>query len=127
MVKGLTIDILCADEAMFSRTCLGKLEGTNLSRPSILLDIAKLFGVMFFYGLVLSLLGYTWQPLSLEGVILFFSMTIAYGLVGIVDDILQWRAILRWNLPADLTVRPPNILLAVTSTTARNLFSLVPA
>jgi arginine exporter protein ArgO len=99
--------------------------GSRLHQPA-LRDIGKLLGVMFFYGLAFSLLDRTWNPFSLQGLVLFFSMTIAYGIVGVADDILQWRAIRGWGLEADLTVRPTNVLLAAVSTTTSRLLSLVP-
>jgi predicted RNA-binding Zn-ribbon protein involved in translation (DUF1610 family) len=89
-------------------------------------DVLKVIGVMLFYGLVFSLLDKTWKPFSVKGLVLFFSMTIAYGLVGIADDILQWRSIRKWGLPADLTVRPTNFLLALVSTATTRIISLVP-
>jgi hypothetical protein len=89
-------------------------------------DVLKVFGVMVFYGLVFSLLDKTWNPFSLKGLVLFGSMTIAYGLVGVADDILQWRRIRRWGLPAELKIRPTNILLAAMSTATSRILSLVP-
>jgi hypothetical protein len=89
-------------------------------------DVLKVIGVMIFYGLVFSLLDKTWNPFSLKGLILFGSMTIAYGLVGVADDILQWRRIRRWGLPAELKVRPTNILLAGLSMATTRILSLVP-
>ncbi|KAF0106768.1 MAG: hypothetical protein FD146_2360 [Anaerolineaceae bacterium] len=89
-------------------------------------DVLKVFVVMIFYGLVFSLLDKTWNPFSLKGLILFGSMTIAYGLVGVADDILQWRRIRRWGLAAELKVRPANILLAALSTATSRILSLVP-
>ncbi len=83
----------------------------------------KLIGVIVFYGLVFSLLDRTWKPFSLQGLILFLSMTIAYGVVGIADDIIQWRTIRKWGLAADLTVRPTNFLLAIASTTTSRFLS----
>jgi hypothetical protein len=99
--------------------------GSRLGRP-VLQDVAKLAGVMFFYGLVFSLLERNWNPFSLSGLMLFGQMTVAYGVVGIADDIMQWRAVRRWGLAADLTVRPTNVLLAAVSTATSRLFSLVP-
>jgi len=99
--------------------------GTRLGRPK-LLDAAKLVGIVLFYGLVFSFLERGWNPLSLTGLWLFLSMAIAFGLAGIADDIAQWRAARRWGLPADLTLRPANLLLAVLSTASSRLFALVP-
>ncbi len=89
-------------------------------------DIAKVVGVMLFYGLVFSLLDKNWNPFSLQGLSLLFYMTIAYGLVGIADDILQWRRIRRWGLSAELKVRPTNMLLAAISMATTRILSLVP-
>lgn len=104
---------------------LGQGIGSHLRRPG-LLDLIKLIGVMCFYGLVFSLLDRSWNPFSLQGLVLFVQMTIAYGIVGIADDILQWLAIRRWGLQAELTVRPTNLMLAVVSTATSRLFSVVP-
>jgi len=106
----------------------GRLEkgmGSRLRHPA-LADIAKMLGVILFYGLVFSLLDRSWNPFSLQGLVLFLSMTIAYGMVGIADDIIQWRALKKWGLPAELTIRPTNALLAVVSTATSRLLSLVP-
>jgi hypothetical protein len=53
-------------------------------------------------------------------------MAIAYGLVGVADDIVQWRRIRRWGLPAELKIRPTNILMAALSTATSRILSLVP-
>lgn len=100
--------------------------GTRLNRHPTLTDTLKLLGVMFFYGLIFSLLDRTWNPFSLKGLILFLSMTITYGIVGIADDIMQFRTIRKWGLPAELNLRPTNILIALLSTATTRLFSLVP-
>jgi alpha-tubulin suppressor-like RCC1 family protein len=89
-------------------------------------DILKIVLVMLFYGLVFSLLDKTWNPFSLQGLVLFGSMTIAYGLVGIAADILQWRRIRRWGLAAELKIRPTNMLLAALSMATTRLLALVP-
>jgi hypothetical protein len=104
---------------------LGSGVASRLRHPGVL-DLGKLIGVMFFYGLVFSLLDRTWNPFSLNGVMLFVQMTVAYGIVGIADDILQWRVIRRWGGDANLTLRPTNILLAAGSTAISRGFSLVP-
>jgi hypothetical protein len=104
---------------------LSQLIGSHLHHPG-LMDLIKLIGVMCFYGLVFSLLEHTWNPFSLQGLVLFVQMTIAYGIVGIADDILQWRVIRQWGFQAELTVRPTNLMLAVVSTATSRLFSVVP-
>ena len=105
---------------------LGEISGTKFGKRPALRDTLKLIGVIVFYGLVFSLLDRTWKPFSLQGLILFLSMTIAYGVVGIADDIIQWRTIQKWGLRADLIVRPTNFLLAMASTTTSRLLYMVP-
>ncbi len=99
--------------------------GTRLGRPA-LLDAIKLAGIVLFYGLIFSFLDRNWNPLSITGLYLFVSMAIAFGVVGIADDIAQWRAAKRWGLPADLRLRPTSLLLAVASTAVSRLLALVP-
>jgi hypothetical protein len=105
---------------------LDSLAGTKLERRPAIRDALKMIGIMVFYGLVFSLLDRTWNPFSLKGLILFLSMTLAYGLVGIADDFLQWRRIRKWGLSADLTIRPTNVLLALGSTATSRLLTLIP-
>jgi hypothetical protein len=102
------------------------LFGGRSKHKSAWRDIGRLTIVMIFYGLVFSLLDKTWRPFSLKGLILFLTMTFAYGIVGVADDIMQWRAIHKWKQPADLSVRPTNIWLAIASTAITRAFSLVP-
>ena len=99
--------------------------GSKLRRPAIQ-DIVKLLGVVLFYGLVFSLLDRNWNPFSITGLVLFLSMTVAYGVVGLADDILQWRALRRWGIPAELAVRPTNVLISAASTLSSRLLGLVP-
>lgn len=98
----------------------------KIFRRPTLFDAVKLGGIMLFYGLVFSLLERGWNPFTLTGFYLLFSMTIAYGVVGLSDDIAQWRAARRMGIPATLSVHPTNILLAVGSTTISRGFSMVP-
>jgi len=98
---------------------------SRLRRP-VIQDILRLVGVIFFYGIVFSLLDRTWNPLSVAGLVLFLNMTIAYGVVGIADDLMQWRALRSWGVPAEITVRPANFLVSVSSTLTSRLFGLVP-
>jgi len=104
---------------------LGQGMGSKPRRP-VVQDMAKLLGVVLFYGLVFSLLDRTWNPFTITGLVLFLNMTVAYGVVGIADDILQWRALRKWGIPAEIAVRPTNFLVSVTSTLTSRLFSLVP-
>lgn len=99
--------------------------GTSLHQPRVL-DILKLVGVLFFYGLVFSLLEPGWKPFSSAGISLFLYMTLAYGLVGLADDILQWRKLRKWGEQADFAIRPTNIVIAVISVAVSRIFSLLP-
>lgn len=105
---------------------LGETAGTKIVKRPASRDTLKLISIVIFYGLVFSLLDRTWNPFSLAGLILFISMTIAYGIVGIADDIIQWRVIRKWGLAADLTLRPTNLLLAMGSTATSRLLTLIP-
>ncbi|HJW84385.1 MAG TPA: hypothetical protein VJ754_08765, partial [Anaerolineae bacterium] len=98
---------------------------TRLGKASRV-DATKLIGIMLFYGLIFSCLDRSWNPVSLTGVWLLVTMAIAFGVVGIADDIAQWRAAKRWGLSADLTLRPSNLLLAVASTGFSRVFAVVP-
>lgn len=89
-------------------------------------DALGLLGVVAFYGLVFSLLDKTWSPFTIKGVFLFISMAFAFGLVGLLDDIVQWRTIRKWGHQGEFTVRPANIFLAAVSTTVSRLLALVP-
>ena len=107
----------------------GRSPGTAARGPgrhASLREAGRLLGVVMFYGLVFSLLDRTWNPLTWKGLLLFLYMAIAYGIVGVADDIVQWRSIRKWGLSAELMVRPTNILLAIASTATTRIFSLVP-
>jgi alpha-tubulin suppressor-like RCC1 family protein len=99
--------------------------GTRLSQRRIM-DIAKLIAILVFYGLVFSLLDPSWRPLTITGLVLFLEMTLAYGIVGLAGDLTQWRTARRWQLPAELNLRPTNVLLAMGSTLTSRLMKLVP-
>jgi basic membrane protein A and related proteins len=90
-------------------------------------NFLRLLVIIFFYGLTFSLLDRTWKPFSVTGLVLFLNMTIAYGVVGIADDIVQWRVInKKWKIPADINLRPTNIFIAAASTITSRLFTLIP-
>jgi alpha-tubulin suppressor-like RCC1 family protein len=98
----------------------GRLPRTNWFEP------IKVVGIVVFYGLIFSFLDPAWRPFSLNGVFLFFCMALAFGAVGILDDLLQWRVARRWGLPAKLDLRPANLLLAVASTSFSRVMAVVP-
>ena len=97
----------------------------RLKRP-ILVDAIKLGGIILVYGLTFSFLEPGWNLFTLTGFYLFFSLTLGGGIVGLADDLAQWLAARRWGAPADLRLRPANLLLAVASTGASRLFSIIP-
>ncbi|MCJ7728004.1 MAG: hypothetical protein MUO96_05115 [Actinobacteria bacterium] len=100
--------------------------GTKMGRHLIARDIAKLLGIILFYGLAFSLLDRTWKPFSLTGLVLFLNMTIAYGIVGIADDIMQWRALKKWGISTEIGIRPTNVLISVISISTSRLVGIVP-
>lgn len=78
-------------------------------------EIFNLFIVILFYGVVFSLLDPDWNIFSLKGIVLLVEMVVAYGIVGIFDDIIQWFYIRRWGTPGKFTVRITNVILAGAS------------
>jgi len=104
---------------------LEKKTSTTLHHPK-LMDVLKLLGVLFFYGLTFSLLEPGWKPFTSAGLSLFAYMTIAYGVVGLADDFVQWRTLRKWGERADLAVRPTNLLIAIFSVAVSRIFHLLP-
>ncbi|HEY5271530.1 MAG TPA: hypothetical protein VII97_14420, partial [Anaerolineales bacterium] len=89
-------------------------------------ELIKLILVILIYGFVFSLLEKSWNPFSLTGLYLFVTMAIAYGFVGLADDIVQWAAARYWKLSSKLTVRPGNLLIIVASTAFSRVFGILP-
>ena len=89
-------------------------------------EILRLTVVAAFYGLAFSLLDPTWDPISVPGILLFIYMMVAFGLVGLLDDILQWRVIRKWGAIGEFTARPTNVFLTLISTAVSRILSLVP-
>jgi hypothetical protein len=89
-------------------------------------ELLKLILVMLIYGFVFSLLEKSWNPFSITGLYLFVTMVIAYGFVGLADDIVQWAAARHWKLSSKLTVRPGNLLIIVASTAFSRVFGILP-
>jgi hypothetical protein len=104
---------------------VGELARRRITRQGVQ-DSLRLALIASFYGVVFSLLEPGWQPLSVTGLWLLGSFTIACGIVGIADDLVQWRMARAWGLPADLGVRPTNALLAVASTGISRIAVVVP-
>jgi len=98
----------------------------RLLRWERLREAGRVILILLFYGLVFSLLDRSWKPFTLGGLVLLLYMTIAYGVVGLADDIAQWRAARRWQIPASFRLRPSNVLLAIASTATTRLLNLVP-
>lgn len=78
------------------------------------------------YGLLFSLLDSTWKPFSKEGTLLFISMAITYGVVGMIDDFLQWRKLRKWKLPVRTTLSSSNLLMALASISISRFLYLIP-
>ena len=97
----------------------------RLGRP-LWYEQVKLVLIILIYGLVYSLLDPTWQPLSVNGIWLFITMGVAFGLVGLSDDIVQWNTARRWLLPTRISIRPGNLLLAGISTLFSRSLGLLP-
>jgi hypothetical protein len=91
-----------------------------------LLDVLRIVGIFIFYGLIFSLLDPGWNPLSVTGFYLFITMTLAFGVVGIADDLVKYNTARRWGVDTNLKLRPANLLLAIASTTFSRLLALVP-
>lgn len=100
--------------------------GSGAKRRKTPGSILRFCTIMLFYGVIFSLLDRTWQPFTTTGLLLLSSMILAYGIVGIADDIVQWRALRKWGMPAELSLRPTNIILSIGSTLASRLLTLVP-
>jgi hypothetical protein len=98
---------------------------TRLRRP-FLVEAIKLGGIILIYGLTFSFLEPGWNLFTLTGFYLFFSLTLGGGIVGLADDLAQWLAARRWGAKVSLHLHPANLLLAVTSTGASRLFSIIP-
>ncbi len=111
-------------EAFFQRLFkplkpIGQLTGKAglaklMGRP-VWYERLKLVLIVIIYGLTFSFLDTTWQPFSLNGIWLFITMAIAFGVVGLADDIAQWNTARRWKLPTRISIRPGNLLLALIS------------
>jgi len=107
----------------------GWLEKTivvNAEGRIIFKDKLRILILIFVYGLMFSLLERSWDPFSKEGVILFLSMAFVFGLVGLVDDFIQWRMIKKWKLPINLKFKPLNLLVAVISIVVSRMLFLMP-
>ncbi len=111
---------------------LGRLEArigrvtTGRIRRRRLRDIAALIGVTMFYGVVFSLLEPGWEPLTITGLWLLVSFTVANGLVGVGDDVVAWAVARRWGVAASLSVRPTTLLLAAGSVGVSRVAAVVP-
>ena len=89
-------------------------------------DRLRLAGIVAIYGLIFSFLQPGWSPFSVTGFFLFLAMALAFGVVGLSSGIAKWAVARRLQLPAGLSLRPANLLLAGASTGFSRAFSLVP-
>ena len=118
--RGGALAAMRRGRARFDAALLGRL-GRGRRMAAV-----QLAGIAAIYGLVFSLLDQTWDPFSVTGVWLFASMAIAFGVVGIADDLACWSAARRWGVASDLDLRPGNLVVAVASTLASRVAVLVP-
>jgi len=112
---------------------IGKLQSKSqemvnarIGQSQNLSDVLSLFGVAIFYGIVFSLLDETWQPFTAQGLVLLGSMTFSCGVIGALDVILQWRALRKWEIPAEYNIHPTAIFLSVFSVGISRLLALLP-
>jgi hypothetical protein len=97
----------------------------RLGRPNWY-EWVKLVFITVFYGIIFSTLDRTWNPLSFNGIWLFLTMAIAFGVVGLVDDIVRWRTARRWQLPTRISIKPGNLILALFSALFSRTLVLTP-
>jgi hypothetical protein len=89
-------------------------------------NAVTLMFIVLLYGLIFSLLERGWNPFTRAGLYVLLSMSLANGLVGLSDDVAEWRTARRWGLPTRVEVQPGNLVLAVVSTVGSRILSLVP-
>ena len=86
----------------------------------------RVVGVLLFYGVLFSFLEDGWRPWTTSGLFVLVAMTIAFGLVGTTDDMVELRAAHHWGVPARLAVKPALVLFAVGSVVLTKFAQLVP-
>ncbi|HSB85250.1 MAG TPA: hypothetical protein VLD86_03025, partial [Ilumatobacteraceae bacterium] len=89
-------------------------------------EIVRVLGVLLFYGVLFSFLEPGWRPWTVSGLFVLAVMTIAFGVVGTGDDLVEMRSARRWGLPARLVVKPALVLLAMGSVVLTKFAQLVP-
>ncbi|MFC2029025.1 hypothetical protein ACFLTX_03755 [Chloroflexota bacterium] len=99
---------------------------TNLGGGIVFRDKLRILFIILVYGLVFSFMDNSWKPFSREGLTLFISMAAIFGLVGLVDDFIQWRMIRKWDLPINLKFKPFNLLVAGISILVTRFLPLLP-
>ncbi len=107
-------------EAWLGSTVGGRVRGRRAK------EILAFVLVMLFYGSVFSLLEPGWEPLSLTGLWLLVSFTIANAVVGMADDLVAWRVARHWDVEASLAVRPTSALVAIASVGLSRVTAVVP-
>jgi hypothetical protein len=88
--------------------------------------IVRVVGVLLFYGVLFSFLQDGWRPWTTSGLFLLAVMTVAFGMVGTTDDMVELRSAHRWGLPARLAVKPALVMFALGSVALTKLAHLVP-
>ncbi len=106
--------------------CFGSNLKVNAKGRIVFSDKLRVLILILFYGLVFSLLDPAWKPFSQEGVLLFLSMTVVYGLVGMADDFIRASRIRKWKMPAHLTIKPANLMLSIASVALSRALFLMP-
>jgi hypothetical protein len=86
----------------------------------------RLAGIVGIYGLVFSFLEPGWHPFSVTGLFLFLTMAVSFGVIGQLSGMLKWTVARRYGLPAEVGLRPANLLLAAASLGFSRAFSLTP-
>lgn len=86
----------------------------------------RLVGIVGIYGLVFSFLEPGWHPFSVTGLYLFVTMAVSCGVIGQLSGMLKYTVARRYGLPAEIGLRPANLLTAAASLGLSRAFSLYP-
>ncbi len=117
------LERLDRSRARLDAALIGRLGDQGHGR---LADALRILGIAAFYGIVFALLDPTWDPLTVTGLWLVLMMAVAFGLIGLSDDVASWAMARRWGVAGELAVRPGSLLAAIGSTVATRALVLVP-
>lgn len=107
-------------------TWWGKADKALMGHAGRAAEVVRVLGVLLFYGILFSFLEPGWRPWTVSGLFVLMVMTIAFGVVGTGDDLVEMRSARRWGLPARLVVKPALVLLAMGSVVLTKFAQLVP-